>query len=259
MSRRLVNLTLETLADLPHPCRDCVFWELDPAVARAARATGDPALEKEAWVSRALLDWGCCGKLIYDGGAPAGYVMYAPPGYLPRGATFPTSPASPDAALLTTVRVLPGFGNGGLGRMLVQAAAGDLGNRGVPAIEAFGEATPGGRAGSRCVVPAEFLVAVGFTPIRRHPRYPRLRLELRTARSWKSDVEYALATAPGVLPPERLPAPAGPAPDPVGGAGASHPAGAGHPAGGGGAASAARVARSSRTSIEPVATSDSTG
>ena len=30
MSRRLVNLTLDTLEDLPRSCRMCVYWELDP-------------------------------------------------------------------------------------------------------------------------------------------------------------------------------------------------------------------------------------
>jgi hypothetical protein len=33
---------------------------------------------------------------------------------------------------------------------------------------------------------------VGFTVVREHPRYPRLRLELRSALSWREDVEAAL-------------------------------------------------------------------
>src|SRR5204862_4294700 len=37
-----------------------------------------------------------------------------------------------------------------------------------------------------------------------HPRYPRLRLELRTALSWKSDVEYALEKLLGSMSPEAL-------------------------------------------------------
>src|SRR4051794_1926894 len=81
MSRRLVNLTLDTLEDLPRPCRRCVYRELDPVSAERACATGDPGLEKEAWVSQTLLEWGSCGKLAYVDGMPAGYVMYAPPAY----------------------------------------------------------------------------------------------------------------------------------------------------------------------------------
>lgn len=213
MSRRLVSLTLDTLEELPHPCRVCVFWELDPAAAHQAYATGDIALEKEAWVSQTLLEWGSCGKLVYADTEPAGYVIYAPPAYLPRGNLFPTAPVSPDAVLLTTAHVVPAYAGGGLGRMLVQGAARDLSRRGVKAIEAFGDARhgkpdPAGLAGGGCVAPADFFLAVGFKTVRPHHRYPRLRLDLRTALSWKSDVEYALERLLGsmspALPPARL-------------------------------------------------------
>src|SRR6201996_2927898 len=134
MSRRLVNLTLDTLEDLPRPCRQCVFWELDPVSAQRACAAGDPALEKEAWVSQTLLEWGSCGKLIYVDNAPAGFAMYAPPAYVARSMAFPTSPVSPDAALLMTAHVVASFAGGVLGRMLIQGVARDLTKRGVKAI-----------------------------------------------------------------------------------------------------------------------------
>ncbi|MEU8655617.1 GNAT family N-acetyltransferase [Actinoplanes philippinensis] len=205
MSRRLVNLTLDTLEDLPRPCRQCVYWELDPVSAERACATGDPGLEKEAWVSQTLLEWGSCGKLAYVDGMPAGYVMYAPPAYVPRGMAFPTSPVSADAALLTTAKVVPSFAGGGLGRMLVQGVARDLTKRGVKAIEAFGDAKPDEISEeSACVAPVDFFLSVGFKTVRPHPRYPRLRLELRTALSWKSDVEYALEKLLGSMSPETL-------------------------------------------------------
>jgi hypothetical protein len=215
MSRRLVNLTLDTLEDLPRPCRQCVFWELDPVSAERACATGDPGLEKEAWVSQTLLEWGSCGKLVYVDGMPAGYVMFAPPAYVPRSMAFPTSPVSPDAVLLMTAHVVAAFSEGGLGRMLVQGVARDLTKRGVKAIEAFGDAKFGeaeeGRAAGTCLAPADFFLSVGFKTIRPHPRYPRLRLELRTALSWKSDVEYALEKLLGSMSPEALLRPVRPA------------------------------------------------
>lgn len=130
MSRRLVSLTLDTLEDLPRPCRQCVYWELDPVSADRACAAGDPGLEKEAWVSQTLLEWGSCGKLAYVDGMPAGFVMYAPPAYVPRSMAFPTSPVSADAALLMTANVVAAFAGGGLGRMLVQGVARDLTKRG---------------------------------------------------------------------------------------------------------------------------------
>ncbi|SDT73719.1 GNAT family N-acetyltransferase [Actinoplanes derwentensis] len=205
MSRRLVNLTLDTLEDLPRPCRQCIYWELDPVSAERACATGDPGLEKEAWVSQTLLEWGSCGKLAYVDGMPAGFVMYAPPAYVPRSMAFPTSPVSADAALLTTAKVVPAFAGGGLGRMLVQGVARDLTKRGVKAIEAFGDAKPDETdESSACLAPVDFYLSVGFKTVRPHPRYPRLRLELRTALSWKSDVEYALEKLLGSMSPETL-------------------------------------------------------
>jgi hypothetical protein len=215
MSRRLVNLTLDTLEDLPRPCRGCVYWELDPVSAERACATGDPGLEKEAWVSQTLLEWGSCGKLIYVDGMPAGFVMHAPPAYVPRSMAFPTSPVSADAALLMTAHVVAAFAGGGLGRMLVQGVARDLTKRGIKAIEAFGDAKYGesesAASGSGCLAPADFFLSVGFKTVRPHPRYPRLRLELRTALSWKSDVEYALEKLLGSMSPETLLRPVRPA------------------------------------------------
>jgi GNAT superfamily N-acetyltransferase len=219
MSRRLVNLTLDTLEDLPRRCRQCVFWELDPVAAERACAAGDPGLEKEAWVSQTLLEWGSCGKLVYVDGMPAGFTLYSPPAYVPRSMAFPTSPISPDAVLLMSAHVVPAFAGGGLGRMLIQGVARDMAKRGVRAIEAFGDARSGGRDAmdqpsddgdehAQCLAPADFYLAVGFKTVRPHPRFPRVRLELRTALSWKSDVEYALEKLLGSMSPETILRPA---------------------------------------------------
>jgi len=189
MSRRAVNITLDNLDDLPRRCRQCVFWELDPVSYDRALEAGDTAFEKESWVSATLLEWGSCGKIVYVDSVPAGYVMYAPPLYVPRSVAFPTSPVSADAVLLMTGHVLSDFQGGGLARMLVQGVAKDLTRRGIKAIEAFGDLQP---EGPNCVMPADYLKAVGFKTIRPHHRYPRLRLELKTAVAWKEDVEAAL-------------------------------------------------------------------
>jgi hypothetical protein len=201
MSRRLGNLTLDNLDDLPRRCRRCVFWELDPVAGERAVQAGDPALEKEAWVSATLLEWGSCGKVVYVDGLPAGYALYAPPAYVPRSVAFPTSPVSADAVLLMTAHVLPEFADGGLGRMLVQGIAKDLTRHGVKAIEAFGDAKWDRLA---CIVPADYLLAVGFKTVRPHHRYPRLRLELKNALSWREDVEVALERLLGSMTPEPI-------------------------------------------------------
>ncbi|MEO5878230.1 MAG: GNAT family N-acetyltransferase [Streptosporangiaceae bacterium] len=199
MSRRLVNVTLDNVDDLPYRCRKCVFWELDPVSRERALEVGDPALEKEAWISATLLEWGSCGKIAYVDNVPAGFVLFAPPLYVPRSVAFPTSPVSADAVLLMTAHITPEFSGGGLGRMLIQGVAKDMTRRGVKAIEAFGDLK--GEAGA-CVVPADYLLSVGFKTIRPHHRFPRLRLDLRTALSWREDVEVALERLLGSMTPE---------------------------------------------------------
>ncbi|GGQ71065.1 GCN5 family acetyltransferase [Kitasatospora griseola] len=189
MGRRVVPLTLDNLSELPNTCRSCVFWELDPVSGRAAQDAGKGELEKEGWISAVLLDWGSCGRVAYVDDRPAGFVLYAPPAYVPRGQSFPTSPISPDAVQLMVSRVLPEFQGQGLGRVLVQTVAKDLIRRGFRAIEAFG--AQGGEIPS-CVLPADHLLAVGFKTVRPHHRYPRLRLEARSTLSWKGDMEGAL-------------------------------------------------------------------
>ena len=201
MSRRAVNVTLDNLDDLPTRCRSCVFWELDPLAHDRAVEAGDTAFEKESWSSATLLEWGSCGKSVYVDAVPAGYVLFAPPSHVPRSVAFPTSPVSADAVLLMTGHVLPDFQGGGLGRMLLQAVAKDLTRRGVRAIEAFGDEkweTP------NCVLPAEHLRSVGFKTVRPHHRFPRLRLELKTAVSWREDGEVALERLLGSMSPDPL-------------------------------------------------------
>ncbi|MHC0430772.1 GNAT family N-acetyltransferase [Streptomyces sp. O3] len=204
MGRRLVPLTLDNLPDLPQRCRACVFWELDPVSGQAAIGAGTPELEKEAWISGVLLDWGSCGRVVYVDGIPVGYVLYAPPAYVPRSLAFPTSPIAPDAVHLMTAWIDPEYQGQGLGRVIVQTVAKDLLRRGFKAMEAFGNARWKEPA---CVLPADHLLAVGFKTVRPHPVYPRLRLELRTALSWKEDVELAIDRLLGAVQKEPVPRP----------------------------------------------------
>ena len=94
MSRTVVSVTLDVLADLPDPCRKCVFWELDPVSGGRAVESGDASLEKEAWVSATLLEWGSCGSLLYVDGVAVGHALYAPPAYVPRSTAFQIGRAS---------------------------------------------------------------------------------------------------------------------------------------------------------------------
>src|SRR5690349_13949644 len=75
MSRRLVRLTQDTLADLPAAVRAHVLWEVDP-VRRRQLMDGPAAeaeAEKAAWVSEVLLEWGSCGRVAYVDDEVAGF------------------------------------------------------------------------------------------------------------------------------------------------------------------------------------------
>ena len=97
-------------------------------------------------MSEVLRDWGSCGRVVLVDDRPVGYVLYAPPAYLPGAGGFPTAPVSTDAVLLSAVYVAPAARGGGLGRMLVQGMARDLIERGgIAAVEAFGDTRGPGR------------------------------------------------------------------------------------------------------------------
>lgn len=198
MTRKIVRLSPEHLETLEAPCRSCLFWERDP-VSRAR--AGDPAAVKAEWVAELQREWGTCGQVALVDGVPVGYVAYAPAAYVPGAAGFPTAPVSPDAVLLTAVYVAPEHTGGGLGRMLVQRMARDLVKREVRAVEAFGDT----RGTAPCLTPVDFLGAVGFSTQRAHSTTPRMRMDLRTAVTWKDPVTAAWERLVGAVRPAPKP------------------------------------------------------
>ena len=234
MSARIIPLRLEAFEHLPKHARRCVFWEVDPAILGDQDHLADPEFEKEAWLSMVMLEWGCCGQVAIqdadrdpghahdaevaadDPGAEQqclGYILYAPPGAVPRAQRFPTGPVSPDAVLLTSMGIEPGQAAEELPRALIARVVDELMRRGVRALEAFGR-TPaaaelqelalagpdvwpvlealGDCSVEHCIIDADFLEEAGFVVVTPHPYFPRLRLELDKGLGWKAEVEAAL-------------------------------------------------------------------
>ncbi len=236
MTARISPLRLEGFEQLPKHARRCVFWEVDPTALGRDDHFADPEFEKEAWLSMVTLEWGSCGQIAVPvpagettGGVRAeteteaqaqtesdapciGYALYAPPAAVPRAGCFPTTPVSPDAVLLTSMGIEPGYAES-LPRTLIAAAVADLVRRGVRALEAFGR-TPeaeelievgsapmdvrpvvepfGDCSFDQCMIAADFLLDVGFTVVAPHRYFPRLRLALDQGLGWKAEVEAAL-------------------------------------------------------------------
>ena len=179
MSRRVVGVTLDNLEQLPLSCRRCVYWEVAPHLKEQAEQFGETEVEK-----------GSLGVVGAAGGARVADSSTAVTCWWDSCSTRPRTPcrgrgvphfaASPMLMLLTAFYVLPEFRRW-VQASLVQAAVADLTKRGVRAIEAFGDAQPETEDDEHiCVVPAAFLRSVGSRRVRPHPRWPRLRLELRS-------------------------------------------------------------------------------
>jgi len=209
VGRKVVALNIETLDLLPAPCRQCVFWELGPK----ARPLGsdEAGLQKEAWLSSIVLEWGAAGHVLLVDGEPAAYSLYAPARFLEQASSQAARPVSRDAVLLATLSVSPRFEGQGIGRVLLQSMARDLIKRKVRAVEAFADRVWTGR---NCHIPIDFLEACGFQVVREHPRYPLLRMDLRTVLRWKDAREAALEALRVPVPtqPVLRPVPSSPAP-----------------------------------------------
>ena len=171
MRRRIVDVTLDNLSDIPPECLGSVFWELadEPPV--------DPRFEKEEWFSSTLLEWGSCGKLTLEDDAAIGFAQFAPGPLFPRVKRFRCGEVSTDAVYLSYCFVAEGRRGNGLGTELVRSVARDVADRGYRAVEALGD----WRWDGGWVLPAVFLAANGFAVIREDARYPLMRLDLRAA------------------------------------------------------------------------------
>ena len=211
MSRKVVRLTLDHLDELPQPCRSCVFWQLDPVRReRVGRTRRD---EKEAWVSAVLRDWGSCGRVVLVDGHPVGYAALRARGLRARRRRFPTAPVSPTPCCSPQrVRRTRTHAGGGLGRMLVQGMARDLIERGgIKAVEAFGDTRGPGWHRAAATTRGAWCrrtswAASASRPSGRTRATPRMRMDLRSALTWRDEVEApwsgcsASSARPGTRP-----------------------------------------------------------
>jgi GNAT superfamily N-acetyltransferase len=171
--RRLVDVTLDNLRDLPPEARASLYWETDTDDEPA-----DPGFEKEEWFSGVMLEWGTCGLALAepDRGNVA-FAQFAPPSFFPRLSRFRCGRVSQDAVYLAYCYVVPARRGYGMGSQLVRAVGGSLLDRDLRALEALGDR----ERGDGWVLPASFLGANGFHVVREDPRYPLMRLDLSTA------------------------------------------------------------------------------
>ena len=137
-SRRLRPMTAADLPMLPEPCARCTFWESSLIDLAAPTDHQDRRQTKIDWAEAVTRHWGYCGVLAQHDDQLIGHLCMAPAHYVPRLGAFATTPVSPDAAVLLSARVVEEWRGKGIGRQLVQSAAGLVVRRDIRALEAVG-------------------------------------------------------------------------------------------------------------------------
>ncbi len=180
-SRRLRPMTAADLPSLPEPCSSCTFWQVGLTDLAGSPDHLDRGTIKNEWAEAVTARWGYCGVLATHEGQTIGYLTLAPARYVRRLGAFATTPVSPDAAVVMSAHVAEEFRGRGIGRQLMQAAAGLVARRDIRALEAVGTY----HEGPSCMLPVGWLEAVGFSVVRDHPMTPRLRMDLQTTVRWR--------------------------------------------------------------------------
>lgn len=165
---------------------------LAPEVA-PHEARRDPGDRKRDWVHACVEDGVPPGATVsvpghrHQGPGVAGFALFAPSErYAPRAGAAPRT--SRDALLLATVWVAEVHREGGLGRLLLQAAIREAIRQDRPVVEAYGDRRFRERS---CLLPATWLLHEGFAVHREHPRTPLFRLETRRTVRWAESLEHA--------------------------------------------------------------------
>lgn len=193
MSRRVHDLALGALGDLPTPCRTCVFWESPQGRRGGETDAAAGTVAKDAWWQATQLEWGTPGKAVYVDDVLRAFAVFAPSSHFPRARLL--GPAfSDDALLLATLWVDPGCRDLGLAKALVASVLRETHRHGAKALEAYGHrGRPGlGARTQTCVLPEAFLLAAGFSVHHEHHAFPLLRLDLRQTARWQESVGHAL-------------------------------------------------------------------
>lgn len=207
MARKLRPLTLPDLVSLPLGCACCSFWESPTPLDRRCRSGCDEEFLR-SWYDRVTEEWGDCGRVVAEDDEVLGFVKYAPSMYFPQVFTFPVAPDDPSVPFIACVHVDPESRRHGLGKVLVQAALRDLALRGERHVFALAEVRVGESAEDSPLVDAAFLEKLGFSVNKPHPRYPLMRLELRSLAMLTENLETVLESLRLPLTsPRRAPVP----------------------------------------------------
>ncbi len=206
MTRKLKPLGFDDLGRLPVGCGECSFWESAGERARRCGSVCDADHVRD-WFLRVNEEWGACGRVAVEDDAVLGFIKYAPSAYFPQAITFPARPNDPSVPLIACLHIAPEARHRGLGGVLIRAALRDLAQRGERRVEAFGAAQALVAPDESPMIGLDFLLRIGFTVSNPDPRYPLLRLDLRSLVTLTDNIEtvYESLKLPRMAP-KRAPA-----------------------------------------------------
>lgn len=193
MVRKIVGVTSDRLDALPDRCRECRFWELGAPrqIDVQDEPSGDALVEKCAWWRSVELEFGSPGRAVRVDAEVAAWCLFGPPEVFARW-RGPTPRLSTDALFLATVWVERPFRGAGVGRLLLQAVVKEALRQDRRAVEVYGDRR---HREAACVLPATWLLHEGFAVHREHPRFPLLRLDVRSVARWAEPIEQILEQA----------------------------------------------------------------
>lgn len=152
-----------------------------PAVCdRCPLPPGPPPAADQPWVGAAVRSYGCCGVRADLDGTTIGYILVSPPLHAPVRGPYASAGVSPDAAVVLQFYVHPDHRGQRLGRRLLEELAVVLVRRHVGGLEIRAS-----RGDPTCLAPPEdWLLEQGFRVLRQEAAWSRLRMDLRSTRSW---------------------------------------------------------------------------
>jgi GNAT superfamily N-acetyltransferase len=188
MARKLRPLMLQDFEQVPSCCRGCAFWEAAGERDRKCNSISDPELLR-SWYRHVTDEWGECGRVAVEDDELLGFVKYAPSRYFPQAATFPSAPKDPNVPLIACLHISEEARHHGLGSVMLRSALRDLVSRGERRVEAFATAQRPAVLDESPMLGVDFLLRNGFTVSRPDPRYPLLKLDLRSLAMWTENLE----------------------------------------------------------------------
>lgn len=206
MSRKLRPLSYSDLDRLPTGCGSCAFWESAGERERRCGAVCDADLVRD-WYRRVNDEWGACGRVAFEDDEVLGFIKYAPSAYFPQAVSFPSAPADLSVPLIACLHISPDARHRGLGGVLIRAALKDLASRGERRVEAFATAHHPAVLDESPMLTLDFLLRTGFVVSQADPRYPLLRLDLKSLAMLTENLESVLESLKFPLRvPKRAPA-----------------------------------------------------